>query len=195
MEPRAAVGEFRNAREPGREGDRLEIVEPQGRLQCLRQGSTGDDASARHICIARHSDGLAHARTTRRWPSLAQRTLRRTSGLLVGYGYRRWPAVILLGITILSAGFVFGQAHRAGDMVPAGTQANAQCDEEYPCFNRWAYGADLVLPIVALGQDDAWRPIHDDHPWWVGLRWVFIVVGWALATVFVASFTRLVGRE
>jgi hypothetical protein len=66
------------------------------------------------------------------------------------------------------------------------------------------YGADVVLPIIDFGQDSAWRPIEvdtatrvaglDPGGWWVTARWVFIALGWILASVFVAAFTSVVQR-
>ena len=64
------------------------------------------------------------------------------------------------------------------------------------------YGADVVLPIIDFGQDSAWRPIDvdtatrvaglDPGGWWVTARWLFIALGWILASVFVAAFTSVV---
>jgi hypothetical protein len=71
------------------------------------------------------------------------------------------------------------------------------CGEAFPCFNAWVYGADVVLPIIDFGQDSAWRPNPRASwgTWGENLRWLFIVVGWVLASLFVAAFTALVRRE
>ena len=53
-----------------------------------------------------------------------------------------------------------------------------------------AYAADTFLPIVNLGQADEWQPTG-----WV--RWIAwsVILGWALTTLFVAGFTRIVRNE
>jgi hypothetical protein len=51
-----------------------------------------------------------------------------------------------------------------------------------------AYSLDTFLPIVDLGEADQWTVTG-------GLRWVawaVILLGWALTTIFVAGFTRIV---
>ena len=34
----------------------------------------------------------------------------------------------------------------------------SECTEEYPCYQPVIYAADVVFPIVNLGQRDAWTP-------------------------------------
>lgn len=90
---------------------------------------------------------------------------------------------------------MFRQAERDGGMVADPPAATARpCGEAHPCFNSLVYGADVVLPIVDLGQDDRWRPVETGRggPLWVWARWVFVAVGWVLASTFVAAFTGLV---
>jgi hypothetical protein len=54
-----------------------------------------------------------------------------------------------------------------------------------------AYAADTFMPIVDLGQKDDWQPIG----WMRWLDWTVILLGWALTTIFVAGFTRIVRSE
>jgi hypothetical protein len=163
--------------------------------------SAGDETAHRHVRIAKHDDELRHLRSTRQPGTLAYRFWRRPFGWLLGYGYRRHRAGWLLVAVLISAALVFRQAERDGGMVPdpaAATAATAQppppCGEDHPCFNAVIYGADVVLPVVDLGQDRAWRPIETEGhgPVWVWARWVFIAVGWTLASIFVAAFAGLV---
>ena len=51
-----------------------------------------------------------------------------------------------------------------------------------------AYAADTFLPIVDLGQADDWMPTG----WVRWVDWSVILLGWALSTIFVAGFTRIV---
>jgi hypothetical protein len=163
--------------------------------------STGDDAAARRMRIAKNDDELKHLKKTQGWRSLWRRFWRRLYGCLVGYGYRRWPAGVLLVIALVGAGVLFLFAERDGAMFPnepaTDDAGNAlPCGEAYPCFNSWLYGADVVLPIIDFGQDDAWRPVETagGNQWWIWARWAFIIIGWTLASVFVVAFTALVQR-
>jgi hypothetical protein len=164
-------------------------------------GRTGDETAARRIRVARGNDQLKHLRRTKPWRSLPYRLWRWPLRLLVGYGYRRSPAGLLLVVTLVGAGMLFLFAERDRAMVPNEPTTDAAgnrlpCGEAYPCFNSWMYGADVVLPIINFGQDDAWRPIETAHAdqWWIRARWALIAIGWALASVFVAAFTALVQR-
>jgi hypothetical protein len=162
--------------------------------------STGDEAAARRVRIAKHDDELTHLKTTRKKGSRAYRFWRRPFGWLVGYGYRRHRAGWLLALTLVTAGLMFRWAEAEGAIVPNEPHDSAgrpePCGEAYPCFNSLVYGADVVLPIIDFGQDGAWRPIESSGPGplWIWARWAFIAFGWALASVFVAAFTGLVQR-
>jgi uncharacterized protein YjbI with pentapeptide repeats len=164
--------------------------------------STGDEQAARRMQIAKNDDELAHLKKTSKEGSFGYRFWRRPFGWLLGYGYRRWPAGVLLIVTLVAAGGIFRWAESDGGMVPNepvvddNTGDPLPCGGTYPCFNSWVYGADVVLPIIDFGQDDAWRPVETPSAdqWWIWARWGFIVMGWVLASVFVAAFTALVQR-
>jgi hypothetical protein len=164
--------------------------------------NVGDEGGATRMQIAKHDDELAQLRETKGRRSLWRRFWRRLWGCLVGYGYKRWPAGVLLVVILLAAGGLFRWAEADDAMVPNDPGAEETgnpppCGEAYPCFNSWVYGADVVLPIIEFGQDDAWRPVETSrgHQWWVLARWLFIAVGWPLTAVFVAAFTGLVQRN
>ena len=152
----------------------------------------------KRIRMARCWDELTHLKTTKAAGSWAYRLWRRPFGWLTGFGYRRWPAAVLLVLAVLAAGLVFGVAENDAAMVPSDPVEDvgghpATCGEAYPCFNSWVYGADVVLPIIDFGQDGSWRPVGSR--WWVWSRWALIAAGWVLASVFVAAFTGLIQRE
>jgi hypothetical protein len=54
-----------------------------------------------------------------------------------------------------------------------------------------AYAADTFLPIVDLGQQVDFTPTG----WVRWVDWSVILLGWALTTIFVAGFTRIVRSE
>jgi hypothetical protein len=167
----------------------------------LYYAAVGDEEAACRVRISKDDDELEHLRRTNPGGTLAYRFWRRPFGWLVGYGYRRHRAGWLLVATLVAAAVVFRWAEADGAMVPDEPAIAAEgvmpCGEAYPCFSSLVYGADVVLPIVDFGQDDAWRPVESDGagPAWVWARWLFIAVGWALASVFVAAFTGLVARS
>jgi hypothetical protein len=54
-----------------------------------------------------------------------------------------------------------------------------------------AFAADTFLPIVDVGEAADWTPTG-----WMGwVDWSVILLGWALTTIFVAGFTRIVRTE
>ncbi len=184
----------------------------------VRQGA--EDA-ARKTQIAKNNDELANLkqrlkdRTSQGWLDRAAARWRiwwrRPLGWLVGYGYRRWPAGVILGLLIVAAWAVFARAESTGELIPTNNAHAEQlieneaaassgnpaievtgCGEAYPCLSPAVYASDVVLPIVDFGQDSEWRPTS---ALFQRARWVFIALGWALATVFVAGFTNLVRRD
>ena len=161
---------------------------------------------------ARHGHGL-------RWAGLAMwdRFLRFT----VGYGFR--PGRSLLVAVVLIGGLAV-LAHRtwqAGDMAPnaapilvsrdwiAATEAFPDnpaaawasptgAGKDYETFQPVAYAADLLVPLVDLGQEAAWAPSTSRSDWgralwWV--RWLAKAVGWVIAALAAAAITGVIRRE
>ncbi|KII12174.1 hypothetical protein [Phaeobacter sp. S60] len=69
---------------------------------------------------------------------------------------------------------------------------------DWESFNRYAYAADLVVPIIDLGQTDAWAPSTERgwwgwHLWWA--RWVFTLAGWIVTALGAAALTGVIRRE
>ncbi|MFW8637097.1 hypothetical protein [Cribrihabitans pelagius] len=87
----------------------------------------------------------------------------------------------------------------------AGTSANPASEwshsipgKDWETFNRYAYAADLVIPILDLGQSEAWTP-STERGWWGKqlwwLRWVFITAGWIVTAFGAAALTGIIRRE
>ena len=78
---------------------------------------------------------------------------------------------------------------------------------EYTTFNPLVYSLDLILPLVDLGQEEAWAPAatYTDvtgtvRPLWGGmairlLMWFEILFGWFASLMFVAIVSRLVEKD
>ncbi|MEM7439233.1 MAG: pentapeptide repeat-containing protein [Pseudomonadota bacterium] len=140
---------------------------------------------------------------------------------LVGYGYRPLRSVYAALILIAALTWYFDQVWRAGDMAPAAapvlvsqdwiaaTQTHAgnpaahwaskgQAGQDYETFNAFAYAADLLIPIVNLGQEEAWGPSTSRsdwgwHGWWI--RWAAKIVGWIVTALGAAAVTGVIRRQ
>ena len=92
------------------------------------------------------------------------------------------------------------------DPNPANTWANtftAAADTptqgaDWDSFNALGYAADLVVPILDLGQTDAWAPSKDRGDWGKALwwaRWVLAAAGWIVTGLGVAAVTGVMQRN
>ncbi|MFB9906640.1 hypothetical protein [Allokutzneria oryzae] len=97
----------------------------------------------------------------------------------VGYGYRPWLAMIWIAVFWLVGGLWFAD-HRMQRLD----------DGQNPEWNPWLVSADLLLPIINLGQDNMWAFTGPSQ--WVsgGL----VALGWVLASTVAAGATRVLKR-
>ena len=69
---------------------------------------------------------------------------------------------------------------------------------DWDSFNALGYAADLVIPILDLGQESAWAPSKDRGAWgfhlWWG-RWVFAAMGWIITALGAAAVTGIIQRD
>ncbi|MEO0342814.1 MAG: hypothetical protein AAF198_05195 [Pseudomonadota bacterium] len=139
----------------------------------------------------------------------------------VGYGYRPVYALAWAMALILVIGFFFQKTWQAGDMTPnsapiliskdwisatkfaaenpgAYWSSRGQAGQDYETFNAFAYAADLMIPIVNLGQEDAWAP-STTRSWWGRqgwwIRWVAKVLGWVFTALGAAAVTGMIRRS
>ncbi len=64
-------------------------------------------------------------------------------------------------------------------------------------FHALAWGADLVVPVVDLGQTRAWGPSAARGPWSAALfwaRWPLIALGWLVSALAAAAATGIIQR-
>lgn len=95
----------------------------------------------------------------------------------VGYGYRPWLAALWLGLLLALGTTVFSLEPPRSLRPP----------DERPTFHAFIYTLDLLVPIGAFDQRDAWDPVG-------ATRWVayaLIASGWVLATALIAGVTRV----
>ncbi len=68
---------------------------------------------------------------------------------------------------------------------------------DWDSFHPLAYGADVVIPVLELGQTRSWSPSKDRGPWghrlWWG-RWVLMSLGWVVTALGAAAATGIIQR-
>lgn len=133
----------------------------------------GRDDDSREVLLA----GERHRRETL---VLSGRAWGRLQDFTVGYGYRPGRAVAWLAAFQLIGTIVFGQLPpRAAEPAKA------------PDFVAFAYTADLILPVLDLGQQSAYHA-RDSTVW---LAYVLILAGLLFATTIAAAAARRLRRN
>lgn len=160
----------------------------------------GDDTAARNVAIQQRSDQRKLG--TLKWYRWLFNWL---LDITIGYGYRTWEALVLLGgfYVVVLAVVLIALGHHGAIVPTPGTATGIHpapsamlCQTSYPCFNPYGYAFDTVVPIINIHQADYWRP--DSSTFWGGVcGWVSsagTVVGWLLVTLAVAGYTGLARR-
>ncbi|MDU8929452.1 hypothetical protein RXV86_18850 [Alisedimentitalea sp. MJ-SS2] len=139
----------------------------------------------------------------------------------VGYGYRPGRVLALAVVLILALGVFFQKIWAAGDITPnaapilvskgwvAATESHpenpaafwsqkGQAGQDWETFQGFAYAADIVIPIVNLGQESAWAPSTSRSPWgqagwWI--RWFAKAAGWIITALGAAAVTGAVRND
>jgi hypothetical protein len=162
----------------------------------------GDDGGARKVLF-----GMERRRRQvedRTWYARAWGWLLKWT---IGYGFYPWRAMLALaGLTLIGLGlFWLGYSSRA--MAPADKDAyyffrdRGRAPDHYQRFTASVYSLENFLPFVNLGQKDRWMPDPNQQGWWRlagflrGFRWAQVLLGWLLATLFVAGVTGVVRKE
>lgn len=133
----------------------------------------GEPAEARAVLYARE-------RRQRDGKSVVGRSWGAVQDLTVGYGYRSFRAVWWFALLLVVGAVVYG-AHRPEPLKP----------EEAPHFNPVVYPLDLLLPIVDLGQQNAFNPAGA-YQWF---SYFLIASGWVLATTIATGVARVLTRR
>ncbi|BEL02620.1 oxidoreductase [Actinoplanes sichuanensis] len=98
---------------------------------------------------------------------------------LVGYGYRTWQAGLWLLVF-----WALGAAAFTAWPPPPRNRAEA------PEPSAALYALDLLLPIINLGHDTAWKPAGTAQY----VAAALVVMGWVLTTAVVAGLSRIINR-
>ena len=126
----------------------------------------------------------------------------------IGYGYRPGRAIRLIILLSALGWMVYGKSYHAGTMVPTDKDAykefvdpktGQQAPPHYPNFSAPVYSLENSLPLVKMGQADKWQPdpsrkyfLPTFVLWFLRIQ---IMLGWLLATLFVAGVSGIVHKE
>ena len=135
----------------------------------------GHEQAARQTAIAK----LWHQRSTLNSAGKAWNWL---LYLTVGYGYRTWLAGLWLLALLVIGGQIFDRAY------PATITPTEQLTST---FNPYVYAADVLIPVLDLGQQSAWQ-LSGAVAYW---SWSLAAAGWILTTAVIAGLTRVFKRE
>lgn len=198
------------------------VAQPYEQLAGVLQ-SMGHRNDARTVLMAkerrmREEDRALMTSSLRRaWSFVTDQILRVT----IGFGYRPARAAVVSVLLILALGLFFERTWRAGDMAPnaapvlisgpwiEATQSHpdnpaahwaqpGQAGQDYETFQAFAYAADLLIPIVSLGQEAAWAPSTSRSAfgrvgWW--LRWFAKAVGWIVTALIAGALTGVIRND
>ncbi|MFD7920364.1 oxidoreductase [Streptomyces sp. NPDC059740] len=145
--------------------------EPYEMLATALRGS-GEDAEAREVLLAKQ-------RRRRETLPLAGKAWGVLQDVTVAYGYRPGRAAVWMAV-LWALATIYFSVRPPQPLNP----------DEVPAWNPYLYCADLLLPVIDLHQDAAWRPTGTSQWLAAGL----IMTGWVLATTVAAGASRLLRR-
>lgn len=162
--------------------------------------AAGHDSDVRAILIRQRRAQLA--RGVRRWS--ADWWWGRVTGVLLGYGYRPWQALLwLLGVLLVSVGLaLLLGGHGALALTPAPSPTISTAAREpaaVPCtlVGILGKGLDLGTPFLTASPIGVGKCDVTSNATGAALtisRWVLQLAAWALAALFVAGFTGIVRK-
>ncbi|PQO22550.1 hypothetical protein C2I36_12390 [Rhodobacteraceae bacterium WD3A24] len=199
-------------REMGHDRDARDILVEQGRRvrkfarRRALQGPDGTPLTGRRWARAKVANGVRWG-----WDWLQH--------WVVGYGYKPMYSIWwLICLVLVGMGLAWAAWHEGSfaprsdylvaqdawtDLADADNPAAAWLAETasgqgYERFYPGAYAFDVVVPVIEIGQDDAWRPMASAGTWgWLmwWMRWVLAVFGWVVIGLAAAAITGVIKRE
>ena len=155
----------------------------------------GRDREARRVAIAKQDD--LRRKGNLGWPARFGKAF---LGVTIGYGYQVWKALLWAVAIILVGWVVFLTADQLHVMQPqdqssgAGVVTAPAAKRE---FVPLVYSLDNFIPAVDLYLKKTWAPIPM-KPWhWIFVvwRWIEILSGWLLTSLFLAGLGGLVKKN
>lgn len=170
-----------------REGTPAYAAQPYQQLAAAHRAA-GHDSQVRRILIAQRRDQLDRGALTGR----TERAWAHVTGLLLGYGYHPWRALVCLLVTIALAVTASIALGAAGGLTQVTTPPTTT-----PCtvVERIGIGLDLGTPLITTDT----RTRCDTTDTTAGqiltiTGWTLRIIAWAFATLFIAGFTGVVRK-
>ncbi len=125
----------------------------------------------------------------------------------IGYGFYSLGALSWLALLTALGWGLFRQGYFSGAMAPTDKDAyyvfrtQGRPPDYYQRFTASIYSLENSLPFVNLGQKDHWTPDPNPQSSWLMpgflrlFRWSQVLLGWLLATLFVAGVTGVVRKK
>jgi hypothetical protein len=142
--------------------------------------------------------------------------LRGLFDLFVSYGYKPGKGVIIALFIAWMMGWFYGQAEEQGAIVRRETQEQravsqgVKTQEAKTQFHPYVYSLDVMLPVVKLGEADAWKPSgtgfrlrlpfglaepNVDKAWTQYVIWIEILFGWLAGGLLLAVVSGLIKKD
>lgn len=159
----------------------------------------GDDDGARRVMY--EMEKRKHQEREQRWLSRLWNPVFRWT---IGYGIYPRRAVWWLLLLVALGWGIYSYGYFSGAMTPTNQETYNELHNKkrlllhYPHFYALVYSAENSFPLVNLGQKESWAPDPNQE----GLagrlrlfRWIQVLLGWALATFFVAGVTGVARKD
>jgi hypothetical protein len=148
--------------------------------------AAGHDREARRILMAQRRDQISRALTGR-----GERAWARFTGLVLGYGYQPWRALLGL-IAVLLTGAVLAVV--LGGTGLAQVRAGA-APTACPVIDRIAVGLELGTPLISTPARLRCEATNTGAGQALTITgWILRLMAWAFATLFIAGFTGAVRK-
>jgi hypothetical protein len=158
-------------------------------------GRSGD-ATKVQIAKERRRTGTIQGRN--RFATWRRRSAHRLWGWATAFGYRPQRAVWLLVALLIAASVFYTWAAGEQALTPTdrGVAATtSECTTAYECFQPVLYAVDVMVPIVNLGQRDAWTPNPAAGEAARAVTVTLVLVGWTLTAAFIAAVGQTISRR
>ncbi|MFI6094241.1 hypothetical protein ACIA8G_01710 [Lentzea sp. NPDC051213] len=168
-----------------REGTPYYAAQPYQHLAAAHRAA-GHDREARRILMEQRRDQIDRGLTGR-----GERVWARFTGLVLGYGYQPWRALVGL-LAVLITGAVLAVALGGTGLVQ--TRAGA-APTPCPMIDRIAVGLELGAPLLSTPARIRCEATNTGAGQALTITgWVLRLMAWAFATLFIAGFTGAVRK-
>lgn len=151
--------------------------------------AAGHDGDTRKILIAQRRDQLNRRAVTAR----SERAWARFTGVVLGFGYQPWRALLwLLAVVAIAIALTIIGGNHGG---LAHTERTGSAGTPCTTVERVGVGIDLGLPLIkTTARDTCTTTTTPAGRTITATGWALQLAAWALATLFIAGFTGAVRK-